>query len=769
LHGAALRVLSGPVLAGHVLSRAFYRRGVRAASLAERMSGPMSDAPRVTVALPAPVDRTFDYLAPAERFPDGPPPPGALVAAPFGARTVVGVVWGPGQAAPERTLKPLDHALDQPPLGAGLRGFLQRAADYTLTPIGMMARLATRAPGLDAPEPTRALLSRGPGQPDRMTPARARVLAALEEIGGAPLAPAALAQAAGVSPGVLAGLEACAALVRSLAPRDAPYPAPDPHAPGPALSTAQQTAAASLRAAAGRGGFSTTLLQGVTGAGKTEVYLEAVAETLAQGRQALVLLPEIALTQAFIERIAKRFGAQPAYWHSGAPPAERRRLWRGVALGDARVVVGARSALFLPFADLGLIVVDEEHDTGYKQEDGVVYHARDMAVLRAASEGAAVVLASATPSLESWVNAETGRYDRVLLPERFGPAAPPKVAMVDLRRAAPPRGRWISPPLETAIRERLARGEQALLFLNRRGYAPLTVCRACGHYLECPDCDARLVEHRLRGRMICHQCGRAEPLPKACPACGRDDRLAATGPGVERLSEEVAALFPEADVALLSSDTPGGGEALRAEIARVAEGQADIVIGTQVVAKGHNFPRLTLVGVVDADMGLENADLRAAERTFQLVRQVLGRAGRAELPGQALLQTVAPEHPVMRAIAVGDQDAFLRREAAARRAAGAPPFGRMAAMILSGPDDARVWLAAKALARAAAPLAAAGVRLLGPAPAPIARIRGNWRVRLLTIGPRAAPLQGALRDWIAAAPPPSGVRLTVDVDPYTFL
>ncbi|SEA88917.1 primosomal protein N' [Rubrimonas cliftonensis] len=743
----------------------------------------MSGGPSVAVALPVPVDRLFDYAAPADLFPGGPPPPGALVEAPLGSGRTVGVVWGPGGASwggasdPPAALKPLIRALEAPPLPEPLRAFIARAADYTLTPIGMMARLACRAPGLGEPAPERAVLRLGPGAPDRMTPARARVLDVLAALGGAGLSPGDLAREAGVSASVAAGLEACGALLRESAPRDAPYPALDPEAAPAALSPAQAAAALAARAAVaqaaaaqpGAGGFSTTLLQGVTGSGKTEVYLEAVAEALARGRQALVMLPEIALTAAFLDRLAARFGAAPAAWHSGVSGAERRRLWRAAASGAAQVVIGARSALFLPFARLGLIVVDEEHEGAYKQEDGALYHARDMAVLRASCEGAAALLASATPSLESWVNAETGRYRRLTLPDRYGPATLPRLAAVDLRRDGPARGRWIAPPLAKATAERLAAGEQTLLFLNRRGYAPLTVCRACGHFFECPDCDARLVEHRLRGKLVCHQCGHAEPQPAACPSCGAADRLAATGPGVERLAEEAAALFPQARVALLSSDTAAGPAALRAQIEEIAGGGADVIIGTQLVAKGHNFPLLTLVGVIDADLGLANGDLRAAERTFQLIRQVSGRAGRAERPGLALIQTAAPEHPVIRAILAGDEEGFLRREAAERQAAGSPPFGRMAAAILSGPDEAKTWEAARALARAGGPLEAVGARLFGPAPAPVARIRGRFRVRLLVKAPRTAPLQPALRAWIAAAPPRGGVRLAVDVDPQSFL
>jgi primosomal protein N' (replication factor Y) len=509
-------------------------------------------------------------------------------------------------------------------------------------------------------------------------------------------------------------------------------------------------------------------LKGVTGSGKTEVYLEAVAEALALARQALVLLPEIALSVEFLDRVEARFGARPVEWHSGVTQAARRRAWMAVATGEARLVVGARSALFLPFAELGLVVVDEEHDGSYKQEDGACYHARDMAVLRASMEGAAVVLASATPSLETWANAEAGKYARLDLPERFGAALLPEMRAIDLREHAPEPGRWISGPLEAAVAERLAAGEQALLFLNRRGYAPLTICRACGHQVGCEQCDARMVEHRFRKRLVCHQCGATRPIPIACPACKVEGRMTALGPGVERLAEEAAALWPEARLAILSSDLAEGPRALKARIEEIAGGGADLVIGTQLVSKGHNFPLLTLVGVIDADLGLQGGDLRAAEKTFQLIRQVSGRAGRAERPGRALVQTHQPEHPAIRAILTGDDEGFWRAEAEGRRRALMPPYGRLAGVVVTGTDEARTWEVARALAREQEPLRAAGAEVFGPAPAPVARIRGRHRLRLLVRAPKGVALQPALRGWLAAVPTPSNVRVAIDIDPQSF-
>ncbi len=459
-------------------------------------------------------------------------------------------------------------------------------------------------------------------------------------------------------------------------------------------------------------------LKGVTGSGKTEVYLEAVAECLAQNRQALVLLPEIALTAEFLTRVEARFGAKPAEWHSGVTMTERRRVWRMVGEGGAQMVIGARSALFLPFRDLGLIVVDEEHDTSYKQEDGVVYSARDMAVLRASINGAQVILASATPSLESWANAEAGKYEKLELTSRFGDAELPQMAAIDMRNETLPGNRWISPTLQAEVTKRIERKEQSLLFLNRRGYAPVTICRACGHQIGCDHCDARMVEHRFLKRLVCHQCGETKPMPTKCPHCEAEDRLAPVGPGVERLAEEVTALFPDARVAVLSSDLYGSARALKEQIVAIAQGAADIIIGTQLVAKGHNFPLLTLVGVIDADLGLQGSDLRAAERTFQLMRQVAGRAGRTSNKGVALLQTYQPEHPVIRAILAGDEEGFWRAEAAERQAAGVPPYGRLAGIILSSPNVQEVFDLGTEMSRRDAPLRARSARRSSAPPRP---------------------------------------------------
>ena len=718
----------------------------------------------VAVLTTQPLGKALDYKAP-----EGGCFLGAFVEVPLGPRKVLGVVWGPGQGDYDISkVRHVIRVLDAAPMRSEMREFLSRAAAYTLTPMPAMLRLATRAPGLGDPPSMRKIYRRGTGTPPRMTDARTRVLETLEDYGDLAFTLKELAEMAGVTPSVVKGLAQSGAVFEEDSPRDLPFPRLDPTLPGKQLTEDQAKGAEMLAEAVRSETYGTTLLRGVTGSGKTEVYLEAVAAALHAGRQALVLLPEIALTEQFLHRVDERFGAKPAEWHSGATMTERRRIWRMVGQGKAQLVIGARSALFLPYQNLGLIVVDEEHDSSYKQEEGVLYNARDMAVLRAAICGAQVVLASATPSLETWANVEAGKYRRLDLTSRFGPAVMPTMGAIDMRGEALPSDKWVSPSLQAEVNKRLEKGEQAMLFINRRGYAPITLCRACGHQIGCDHCDARMVEHRFLKRLVCHQCGESKPMPEACPSCEAVDKLAPVGPGVERLGEEALALWPDAKVATLSSDMYGSARALKAEIAGIAEGAADIIIGTQLVAKGHNFPNLTLVGVIDADLGLMGSDLRAAERTFQLMRQVAGRAGRAEAPGTALLQTYQPEHPVIRAILAGDEEAFWSAEASERKQAGVPPYGRMAGIILSGPDVAQVFDAGNLLARQDGPLRAIGAQVFGPAAAPIARVRGRHRVRLLVKADKSAPLQDALARWVAQVRLKGDLRLAVDIDPQSF-
>jgi primosomal protein N' (replication factor Y) len=721
-------------------------------------------ARRVSVLLPLPLGTAYDYRIPA----DITLTPGDFVSVPLGRRTVVGVVWGDGDPAgiADGRLKDVAARLDSPPMPDALRELVDWVARYTLSPRGAVLRMAMSIPEAFEPAPLRVGYTIAAPLPEiRMTAARARVL---ETIGRGPARGATdLAREAGVSVGVITGLAAAGALVRVALPADgAAVTGPDPGRPGPTLSPEQDAAAAALRESVAHG-FSVTLLDGVTGSGKTEVYFEAVAAALEAGRQVLVLLPEIALTGQWLTRFADRFGADPDVWHSDIARGVRRRCWRRVAQGKAGVVVGARSALFLPFPKLGLIVVDEEHDASYKQEDGVIYHARDMAVVRARIGEIPILLASATPALETVNNCELGRYRRLHLPARHGTAELPDVELIDMRRDPPARGRWLSGPLVQALGDTLDAGEQALLFLNRRGYAPLTLCRACGHRLQCPNCTAWLVEHRLTGQMQCHHCGYAAALPTLCPECGAEDRMAACGPGVERLAEEVSTLFPDRRLAVMTSDTVRGPAAAAAFVEAVANRDVDIIVGTQIVAKGHHFPMLTLVGVVDADLGLVGGDLRAAERTFQLLHQVAGRAGREDRPGRVLLQTYHPDHAVMQALADGARDRFLAAEAEMRRQGGWPPFGRLAALIVSGRDEGQVDTAAGALGRAAPHTG--DIRVLGPAPAPLAMLRGRHRRRLLLKAARSVDVQAVLRRWLSQVRWPNGVRVQVDVDPYSFL
>lgn len=728
----------------------------------------VAEAVRVPVLLPVALDQTYDYLVPAEIAVE----PGCFVLVPFGPQTRIGVVWdsepGGGKAVDPRKLKAIAGRLDVPPLPAISLRFAEWVARYTLAPLGMVVRMMMSAQAAFEPQKPRfgVTLVVGAPEPPRMTPARTRALDIA--IDGLIRTKAALATEAGCSTGVIDGLVAAGCLVEVALP-DKKYPRPNPAHRVTEFSDDQARAVHALQAAVDGGVFSVSLLDGVTGSGKTEVYFEAVARALERGDQALIMLPEIALTSQFMNRFEARFGCMPVEWHSALSGPERGRTWRAIATGEARVVVGARSALFLPFTDLGLIIVDEEHDPGFKQDDRVHYQARDMAVVRGSLGKFPVVLASATPSVESHVNARTGRYAHIVLPARFSGTELPEVTAIDLRSAPPEKGRWLSPTLVSATAETLAKGQQTLLFLNRRGYAPLTLCRSCGHRLECPQCTAWLVEHRFRHRLNCHHCGFSLPIPEKCPKCGETETLVACGPGVERVAEEVAELFPEARVSLLSSDLIPSLIEMREVIKKIEAGEADIIIGTQIVAKGHHFPGLAMVGVVDGDLGLaQGADPRAGERTFQLLHQVTGRAGRALAEGRGFVQTHNPEHPVMAAIISGDREAFLSAEISNRQRGVLPPYGRLAALIVSAREKELAERMARHVVRHAPP--AERIEVLGPAEAPLAVIRGRHRWRILVKAPRELDIQAYLRSWAAALPPFKGdVRLTLDIDPYSFL
>ncbi|MEP4029958.1 primosomal protein N' [Roseibium polysiphoniae] len=695
--------------------------------------------------------------------------PGSIVKVPLGPREVLGAVWDgePDAAINPKKLKLISHVFEKArPLDDELRRFVDWVANWTLSPPGMVLRMVLRSEeALQEEPPVPGVRKLDDRAPERMTPARHRVLDTMQD--GLAWTKSGLAQAAGVSSSVIDGLLQQDVLEVVSLPAAPPPPMPQVDFAETKLMPAQQVAADGLVSSFDKGS-AVSLIDGVTGSGKTEVYFEAIAEALRRGKQALVLLPEIALTEQFLRRFEQRFGTYPAEWHSEIATKKRGRTWRGVANGDVRVVIGARSALFLPFVDLGLIIVDEEHDGAFKQDDRVPYNARDMAVVRGHLSRFPVVLASATPSVESRVNADLGRYTRFELPERASGAALPELRAIDMRNNGPDRGRWIAPELLEAMKETFADGGQSLLFLNRRGYAPLTLCRTCGHRFQCPHCSAWLVEHRFQNRLVCHHCGHSETVPKTCPSCNAADSLVACGPGVERIAEEVESLFPQARTLILSSDLPGGPERLRREMKVVEEGGADIVIGTQLVAKGHNFPKMKLVGVIDADLGLAHGDPRAAEKTFQLLAQVTGRAGRVTGGGRGFLQTYSPDHPVLKALMSQDRDAFYTAEIEARRAAGLPPFGRLAALVISGPEKMAAEGYARALVRAAPNEGA--VTLLGPAEAALAMVRGRYRFRLLLIAPRQFDLQGYIRHWLANVPKATkGLRVQVDIDPQHFL
>ncbi len=723
---------------------------------------------RVTVLLPLPLPGTYDYRV-GDNMALG---EGDIVRVPFGKRVLAGVVWGSGDDRGIATskLKTILQKPDTPPLPEESMRFVEWIAAYTLSERGAVLKMVIGVPAaLEPPKPVLAY-ALDPAAPEiRMTRERIRVFEFLN--GGAPPLPLTeLARQASVRPSVVAGLKKAGVLqtfeMPSLPP---PRRQPDWAARGPSLSAQQTAAGDDLAAKTRAGGFAATLLDGVPGSGKTEVYFQAVAQALKQGRQALVLLPEIALSAQWMARFVARFEAAPAVWHSELSPAQRRDTWRDVALGRARVIVGARSALLLPYPDLGLIVVDEEHESAFKQEEGVIYNARDMAVVRASLGRIPVVLVSATPSLETVVNVRTGRYRSWCLPDRHGGADLPEVSLIDMRRDAPPGGRWLSPQLRQALSDTFAAGEQAMLFLNRRGYAPLTLCRTCGHRFQCPNCTAWLVEHRRAGknRLQCHHCGYGATTPQKCPSCGGEGNFAACGPGVERLAEEAAEAFPDVRMEIAASDTIAGPAAAAALVERIETHRVDLIVGTQIVAKGYHFPMLTLVGVVDADLGLTGGDLRAAERTFQLLYQVAGRAGRARHPGRVLVQTYMPDHPVMQALQSGRRDRFIAAECEARKEAGMPPFGRLAALIVSGRDAREVDAAAAALGRAAPDFK--GALILGPAPAPLAMVRGQHRRRFLVRADKSVNVQRLITDWLAGVVISRKVRVRADIDPYGFL
>ena len=721
---------------------------------------------RVAVQLPLAIDQTYDYLVPEDMVLEE----GDFVFVPLGQQQKVGVVWDSSHNKSTENfdvtkLKQVFRRFDLPHLPEVSRRFVEWVAKYNLMPVGMVLRMVMSAPQAFEAEKPRFGVQFVGALPKKMTATREKVIELVKD--GKVWQKSKLSKKAGVGSGVIDGLVKAGTLISmQLAPERLPQP--DANYLQPEFSASQETAVDILRNTVRTNSYSVTLLDGVTGSGKTEVYFEAVAEALAHKKQILILLPEIALTNQFVERFHKRFGTKPVEWHSTLSAGARGRIWKSILSGEAKAVIAARSGLFLPFKDLGLVIVDEEHDAAFKQEDRVIYQARDMAVVRASLGKIPIVLASATPSLESYVNVKNGRYQHLQLKERFSGWSLPNIKAIDLKAHPPEKGHWLSPVLIKAIQEKMAKNEQSLLFLNRRGYAPLTLCRACGYRFDCPQCSAWLVDHRFRNRLQCHHCGFSTPTPKSCPKCGKEDSLIPCGPGVERVAEDVQSFFPDARVEILSSDVVPNIQQLREVIKRISEGEADIIIGTQIVAKGHNFPKLTLVGVVDGDLGLGQADPRACERTFQLIQQVTGRAGRFADDGIGYIQTHMPEHPVMEALISGDRDNFIEREIQNRHGVGWPPFGRLASLIVTARMKELAYDFARQLALRAPK--SQNIAILGPAEAPIAVIRGRFRYRILVKTPKEMDLQSYLRQWLNDIQKPKGdLRLSVDIDPYNFL
>lgn len=744
-------------------------------SQASFLSGPEDDnpaienAPRVAVLAALPVEQPYDYAVP----PGMTLGLGDIVRVNFGRREVTGVVWAAGgDTVPtdkKVKLKAVLHRYAVPPLSEQQRQFAEWVARYTLSDPGSVLRLTLSPPAVLEEAAESIVYSLAERAPEgRISGPRQRVLDILAS--GSVLSAAELARQANSTSAVIAGMAKAGQILRLTEKPSAPASTADPEHQMVTLSDAQAAAAEVLRTDVAARRFAVALLDGVTGSGKTEVYFDAVAECLRQGRQALILLPEISLSAQFERRLQARFGVAPALWHSEVTPAQKRAAWQGVAAGETKIILGARSALFLPFADLGLIVVDEEHDASYKQEDGVMYNARDMAVVRGQMAAAPVVLCSATPSLETMTNAQRGKYKYLHLPTRHAGAKLPDMKIIDLRQDKPHQQKFLSPSLVQALRDNLAAGEQSLLFLNRRGYAPLTLCRTCGHRFQCPSCSAWLVEHRRYNSLQCHHCGFTQKLPPACPTCHDADNLVACGPGVERIFEEVTELLPEARSLILASDMVTTQTQMNTAIDAIENREVDIIIGTQMIAKGHHFPGLTLVGVVDADLGLAGGDLRAGERTFQVLHQVAGRAGRAKDPGRVLIQTVMPDQAVIRALTAHDRDVFLRVEGAERQRAFMPPYGRLAAVIVSGVDENQLLQACRAMGREAA--RRDDIRVLGPAQAPLAFLRGRHRQRFLIKAAGAAAkglvLQAYVQDWLSRCKLPSAVDVKIDIDPQSF-
>lgn len=690
-------------------------------------------------------------------------------------RPCVGVVWGIGDSnLPDEKIRDVSVVHDAKLNITDLQ-WIKRMADWTLIPAGMVLRLIINIPDAFLPPRMEALYSFNFDSDTRMTQNRLAVMDAFSSNDNDPMTVSDIQNIAHVSAAVVRTMIKNGTLISAGEQVKTKQYEPRIYQDSGdiVLNNEQQNAADVIGRAIDNGGFSVHLLDGITGSGKTQVYFDAAWRAYKKGKSVLLMMPEIALTAQFMSRFESRFGAPPVVWHSNLTAARRRDIWHGVLSGKIKMVVGTRSALFLPWGDLGLIVIDEEHDTSYKQEDMGNYHARDMAILRAKIAGFPVVLASATPAAETIENVNVGKYTRLKLTSRFGGAQMPTITTIDLRENRPTpytandaeQTGFLSAPMCEAISETLATGQQVMLFINRRGFAPIVQCKKCGWTATCPDCSVGMTYHKRVGKLLCHMCGRTAPLTKACPECGTD--VSMRGVGLEKIQEEVNARFPNARTALVSSDIITSRQALERLVHKMENGEIDIVIGTQILAKGHHFPNLTLVGVVDADMGLFGTDFRAAEHTFQQLFQVAGRAGRGSTPGRVLMQTYQPDHPVLTAICSGARDEFMAGDMAGRRAAKMPPYGQLIAIIVEGEREATLMKYCNDLAAAAPTLN--GAKIMGPIAAQIYQIRNWYRMRFLVAGGATAALQPAVAHWLGKVKQPANIRVKIDVNPINFM
>ena len=721
----------------------------------------------ISVMLPLPFEEPFDYQT------DESLPVGTIVRVPWGREQQIGVVWKTGTSSnlPFSKIKPIVEKFNFQPLSRQLMQFIKFVADYNMAPLGLVMKMVISVRGVFDNSLTTTLY-----QLSGKTLAEAKLKNSdsrwqvMDLLKHAPYSKAEICQGAGVSVGVINTLIKNGVLIPLVKEKKKIFIKPMADYQKVDLTQEQAEAAENLKEKIGQG-FNVTLLDGVTGSGKTEVYFEAVAQALSQQKQVLILVPEISLTTQWLSRFEKRFGVKPACWHSNLGTRERIDNWTAIAEGRAQVTVGARSALFLPYPNLGLIVIDESHDHSFKQEDVVNYQGRDMAVVRAKLEQIPLILSTATPDLETVCNVEEGKYDCVRLTSRYAAAALPEIQIVDLKKNKPQKGgwgtSWLSPILVEALQENLKKHEQSVLFLNRRGYAPLTICRDCGHRIQCPHCTAWLTEHRQIKKLVCHHCGFSMDMPPVCPECGSEEGLTACGPGVERIAEEVRGRFPDARIEIISSDITTSLSEVSEVIRKMEDGEVDILIGTQIIAKGHHFPQLTVVGIVDADLGLMGSDLRASEQTFQLLSQVSGRAGRGDKKGTVYVQTLYPDNAVLKALVENDRRRFLELEKQTRKLLKMPPFGRLAALIVSGEKQDIVERIAIRLGQTAPNNDY--ISTLGPAQAPIYMLRGKYRYRLLLKTAKSIKIQAVLQEWLKKINCPSSVRIEVDIDPYSFM